>query len=367
MEALVFPDSHEPTTFAHYGAAVVDYASSGVDEGREQAAFASAMRPWLEKTRIANPDVRVTSGIGSGHFASVLAVAGGPSIAVTTDGVGTKIELARLVGRYESVGIDCVANNVNDLICVGADPVALVDYIALDEVDERVLGELARGLFLGADAAGVAVVGGEIAQVASLLAPRGASEAPVFDLVGTALGVLPAGASVLDGSAVSAGDLVVGLRSSGLHSNGFSLARRALGDRLASVADQLLEPTRVYVGAARALWAAAVPVRGMVHISGGGLLNLLRLAAPVGYVLDGLPEPPEVFELIRSAGDVPLAEMYATFNMGIGLCVVVPSDAVDATLAALDEGEVIGRVVDGPDRRVELPAVGLVGRGDAFS
>src|SRR5215210_7495720 len=156
------------------------YSASGVDEEREQSAFAAVMRPWLEKTRIANPDVRVSSGIGSGHFASVLSLGGGsgPSIALTTDGVGTKILLARMAGRYESVGIDCVANNVNDLICVGADPVALVDYIALDAIDEAVLGELARGLFLGADLAGVAIVGGEIAQVASLLAGRGPAGAP---------------------------------------------------------------------------------------------------------------------------------------------------------------------------------------------
>ena len=355
------------------------YSEAGVDEEREQSAFAAVMRPWLEKTRIANSDVRVSSGIGSGHFASVLSLGGGsgPSIALTTDGVGTKILLARMVGRYESVGIDCVANNVNDLICVGADPVALVDYIALDAVDEAVLAELARGLFLGADLAGVAIVGGEIAQIASLLAAREQGGGPVFDLVGTAVGVLPAGRPVLDGSEVQPGDVVVGLRSSGLHSNGYSLARRALfevgGLSLRStegLADLLLEPTRVYVPAARALWAAGVPVRGMVHISGGGLLNVLRLAAPVGYVLDGLPEPPEVFELVRSAGKVPLTEMYATFNMGIGLCVVVPAEAVSAALTAMTEvGEealVIGRVVDGPDRRVELPHVGLVGRGDTF-
>ena len=358
------------------------YSASGVDEEREQSAFAAVMRPWLEKTRIANPSVRVASGIGSGHFASVLTLDGGtgPSIALTTDGVGTKIVLARMAGRYESVGIDCVANNVNDLICVGADPVALVDYIALDAVDETVLGELARGLFLGADLAGVAIVGGEIAQIASLLASResGGGSGPVFDLVGTAVGVLPAGRPVLDGSEVSPGDVVVGVRSSGLHSNGYSLARRALFEvgglslgSTAGLADLLLEPTRVYVGAARALWAAGVLVRGMVHISGGGLLNVLRLAAPVGYVVDRLPPAPEVFELVRSAGDVPLAEMYATFNMGIGLCVVVPAAAVDATLAAIAEaGEsalVIGRVVEGPDRRVELPQAGLVGRGEVFT
>jgi phosphoribosylformylglycinamidine cyclo-ligase len=131
--------------------------------------------------------------------------------------------------------------------------------------------------------------------------------------------------------------------------------------------DLLLEPTRVYVGPARALWAAGVELHGMVHISGGGLLNLLRLAAPVAYVLDGLPPPPEVFDLVRTAGDVPRAEMYATFNMGIGLCLVVPESAVPTVQAAVDDASVIGRVVDGPDRRVEVPAAGLVGRGDRFS
>lgn len=347
----------------------MDYAAAGVDEEREQAAFAAVMRPWLEKTRVARPGVRVTSGIGSGHFASVLSLGDGlPSVAVTTDGVGTKIELARLAGRYETVGIDCVANNVNDLICVGADPVALVDYIALDEVDEDLLSNLARGLFLGADAAGIAIVGGEIAQVASMLASRAPGAPPVFDLVGTALGVLAPGQAVLDGSLVVPGDVVVGLRSSGLHSNGYSLARRVLGPAPdAAALDLLLEPTRVYVAAARSLWAAGVELHGMVHISGGGLLNLLRLAAPVGYVLDALPDPPAVFELVRAAGDVPLAEMYATFNMGIGLCVVVPESAVAAVRGAVDDAVVIGRVVAGPDRRVELPATGLVGRGDRFS
>ena len=343
-----------------------DYAASGVDEEREQAAFSGVMRPWLEKTRVARPGVRVLAGIGSGHFASVLGIGESVAVAVTTDGVGTKIEVARLVGRYEGIGVDVVANNVNDLICVGADPVAMVDYIALDAVDEDVLAELARGMFLGADAAGVAVVGGEIAQVASMLAARAPSDPVVFDLVGTALGV-QAG-PLVDGSAVVPGDVVVGLRSSGLHSNGYTLARRALGESgVRAHADALLEPTRIYVGAARALWAAGVPVHGMVHISGGGLLNLLRLSSPVGYVLDQLPEPPAIFGAVAEAGGVPAAEMYATFNMGIGLCVVLPESAVDAAVAAMGEGEVIGSVVTGPDRRVEVPSVGLVGRGDTFS
>ena len=132
-------------------------------------------------------------------------------------------------------------------------------------------------------------------------------------------------------------------------------------------ADALLEPTRIYVGAARALWAARVPVHGMVHISGGGLLNLLRLAAPVGYVLDQLPAPLPIFDAVAAAGGISVAEMYATFNMGIGLCVVIPEFAVEAAVDAMGEGEVIGSVVMGPDRRVEIPTAGLVGRGDAFS
>lgn len=353
--------------------AVGSYTRAGVDEAREQAAFASAMRPWLARTEVARPGVRVLGGIGSGFFASVLGVDGGPSIAVTTDGVGTKILLARQAGRYESVGVDCVANNVNDLICVGADPVALVDYIAIDVPDEEVLEELARGLAIGAQRAGVAIVGGEIAQVGAMLAGRGDRPgAPMFDLVGTALGVLPAGVAPLDGSAVAGGDVIVGLRSSGLHSNGYSLARRALELAPGAVdIDLLLEPTRVYVAAARALWAAAVPVHGMVHISGGGLLNLARLAAPVGYRLDRLPPPPPVFAAVGRAVGASDAEMYATFNMGIGLCVVVPADSAgDAVEAVSGTGEaaaVIGTVVAGPDRRVEIPPAGLVGRGEEFS
>lgn len=347
------------------------YAASGVDEAREQAAFARAMRPWLEKTAVARSGVEVLGGIGSGFFSAVLGVDGGPSIAVTTDGVGTKILLAREAGRYESVGVDVVANNVNDLICAGADPVALVDYIAIDTADEDVLGELARGMARGAELAGVAIIGGEIAQVGDMLAPRGAlASAPMFDLVGTAIGVIPAGRAPSDGSAAVAGDAVIGVRSSGLHSNGYSLARRAR-ERAEIDLDLLLEPTRIYVGAARALWAAGVEVHGMVHISGGGLLNLARLAAEVSYRLDRLPPPPAVFDQIRAGAGASAAEMYATFNMGTGLCLVVPAGAVDATLAVVaeagHEAAVIGEVVPGADQHVELVEAGLVGRGDTFS
>src|SRR6516165_11975018 len=233
------------------------YASAGVDEEREQDVFARAMRPWLARTKVASPLVTSITGLASGYFATLMHIPPGPPLALTTDGVGTKILLAREAGRWEPVGIDCVANNVNDVICVGAVPLALLDYLATDRIEEDVLEAVARGLYRGADEAGIAIPGGEIAQIGAMLA----------------------------------------LPSSGLHSNGYSLARRALaslsldsdvpgtGQRLA---DALLEPTRVYVRAAEALWAAGVTPRGLAHISGGGLLNVARLAADVSYTLDAL-------------------------------------------------------------------------------
>jgi phosphoribosylformylglycinamidine cyclo-ligase len=306
----------------------------------------------------------------------------GPPLALTTDGVGTKILLARQANRWEPIGIDCVANNVNDLICVGAVPLALLDYMATDRIDEAVLAEVARGLYLGAADAGIAIPGGEIAQIGAMLADA-AGGPPMLDLVGTAIGAVPPGRTPVDGSRVSPGDVILALPSSGLHSNGYSLARQALfeagGLTLADqvpatgqpLTDALLAPTRIYVRAAEALWEAGVDPRGLVHISGGGLLNLARLAADVSYELDALPPAPPIFALIAEAGSIPPATMYATFNMGTGFCVVVsPSDqqaALDALHRAGEEPIRIGVVTDRPGRTVTLPAANLTGHGDTFT
>jgi len=186
----------------------------------------------------------------------------------------------------------------------------------------------------------------------------------------------------IDGSAVRPGDVIIGLPSSGLHSNGYSLARQALfakggmtledhvpgsGRRLA---DALLQPTLVYVKAAEALWAAGITPRGMAHISGGGLLNITRLAANVSYELDTLPPAPDIFTLIAAAGDIDKATMYATLNMGIGFCVVVHESQQRTALEALkqsgDDAIRIGTVTERPGRFVELPLAGLIGKGDTF-
>jgi len=361
------------------------YAAAGVDEEREQVAFARVMRPWLARTRVRSPLVTSITGLASGYFATLMHLPPGPPLALTTDGVGTKILVAREANRWEPIGIDCVANNVNDLICVGAVPLALLDYMATDRIDEGVLDEVARGLFLGAELAGVAIPGGEIAQVGEMLADS-AGGGPMLDLVGTAIGALPPLAGgwrhALDGSAVQPGDVVIGLPSSGLHSNGYSLARHALfkkggmsmSDQVPGtarrLADALLQPTRVYVNAAEALWAAGITPRGMAHISGGGLLNIARLAANVSYELDAMVPTPEIFALIADKGQIPPATMYATFNMGIGFCVVVGKADQQAALAALkqagEDAVRIGWVTARTGKTVSIPAAGLTGRGDTF-
>jgi phosphoribosylformylglycinamidine cyclo-ligase len=361
------------------------YAVAGVDEEREQAAFARVMRPWLARTKVRSPLVTSITGLASGYFATLMHLPPGPPLALTTDGVGTKILLAREANRWEPIGVDCVANNVNDLICVGAVPLALLDYMAIDRIDEGVLDEVARGLFLGAELAGVAIPGGEIAQIGDMLADS-AGGGPMLDLVGTAIGALPPLAGgwrpALDGSAVQPGDVVIGLPSSGLHSNGYSLARHALfkkggmsmNDQVPGtarrLADALLQPTRVYVNAAEALWAAGITPRGMAHISGGGLLNIARLAADVSYELDAMVPTPEIFALIADKGQIPPATMYATFNMGIGFCVVVGKSDQQAALAALkqagEDAVRVGWVTARTGKTVSIPAAGLTGRGDTF-
>jgi phosphoribosylformylglycinamidine cyclo-ligase len=241
-------------------------------------------------------------------------------------------------------------------------------------------------MYLGAGLAGIAIPGGEIAQIGAMLASSQGG-GPMLDLVGTAIGAMPKAETggyrrPVDGADVRAGDVIIGLPSSGLHSNGYSLARHALfetgglamGDQVGGtgrrIDDVLLQPTRVYVPALEALWGAGITPKGLVHISGGGLLNLARLAADVSYELDALPAPPAVFTLISEAGGVAKATMYATFNMGIGFCIVVGQAHQQAALSALkaagEDPTRIGWVTGRSGRNVAIPAAGLTGHGDAF-
>jgi len=338
------------------------YAAAGVDIAEADAGVAALV--GVLKTI----DVPSRSVLPSGHYASVLRITDGLGIALCCDGVGSKLVAAEQTGRYDTVGIDCVAMNVNDLVCVGAEPIALLDYLAVERADPDVLAAIARGLKAGAEAAGVEIPGGELAQLPELI--RGHPSPNGFDLTGAAFGTVALDA-VLDGSAIAPGDALVGVPSSGLHSNGFTLARRVLGrydfdDRPAglegaTVADVLLEPTVIYVRAALDLLRDTA-VHGLAHITGGGMLNLLRLGHGVGYAIDDpLPVPP-VFRAIQELGDVTDAEMHVVFNMGCGFVAIVPEEAADGAAALLARhhpgSRRIGRVT-GAAGRLELP--GLIG------
>jgi phosphoribosylformylglycinamidine cyclo-ligase len=266
--------------------------------------------------------------------------------------------------------------NVNDLVCVGAEPIALVDYVAVEQADEAMLGALGDGLREGATAAGIEIPGGELAQIPEML--RGHPSPRGLDVVGTAIGVVRRD-EILTGERIAPGDRVIGVPSSGLHSNGYTLARRALQDkhRLEDVvpelgrplAEELLEPTVIYVRAVLELLRSDLGVHGVAHITGDGLLNLLRLNPDAGFHIDAPLEPPPVFELIARAGDVAPAEMWEVFNMGTGLCVVVDGGDAPASAECLAKhhpgARVIGEVTDSAGV-VRLPAVGLAGDKSGF-
>jgi phosphoribosylformylglycinamidine cyclo-ligase len=312
------------------------YAAAGVDIDASDRAV-SALVGVLKGIEVPSRTVDLP-----GHFASVLRLTDELGIAFATDGVGSKLIVAEQTGRIDTVGIDCVAMNVNDVICVGAEPIALVDYIAVEQADPHMLAEIAKGLAAGAQLAGVEIPGGEVAVLPELI--RGHPSPHGFDLCASVIGTVRLD-EIVTGKAVAPGDALVGLPSSGLHSNGYTLARKAL-ESLAyddtppelggqSVADVLLEPTTIYVRAVLELLRSDIPVHGLAHITGGGTDNLLRLRDDVVYATeDPLPVPP-VFGLVQRLGEVSDAEMRRVFNMGCGFVCVVPQERADDATALL--------------------------------
>ncbi len=267
------------------------------------------------------------------HYASVLRIDERTGVAFGTDGVGTKMVVAERMGDFTTIGIDCIAMNVNDLICIGAEPIAMLDFILCREADPDVCGAIGVGLRKGAERAGIEIPGGEIAQVGDIVSG--------IELTGSAIGLVQLDA-IVDGGKAEPGDAVIGLPSSGLHSNGFTLARRALreipldDERLGKpLGEILLTPTEIYVPAILELLASDVAVRGLAHITGDGLNNLTRLAAPVGYEISNALDVAPVFDLIAELGEVPEDEMYEVFNMGCGFVCVIAAADEDAALALL--------------------------------
>jgi phosphoribosylformylglycinamidine cyclo-ligase len=349
-----------------------EYARSGVDTSEADRALA---RLLLEIA----PTAAFGSGteLGIGHFAAVIRV--GPlHLALTTDGVGSKLLVAQALGKYDTVGIDCVAMNVNDLLCVGAKPLAMLDYIAVERCDPDVFGAIGKGLCEGARQAGIAIVGGETAQIPDML--RGFREGSALDLAAFAIGLVPDG-GLIDGSKVRPGDELVGIASSGVHSNGLSLARAVLARKFrldefvnelgATVGESLLTPTRIYVPQVEALAKAGVTPRALAHITGDGFLNIRRVEAPVGFDIDFLPPAPPILRLIQKVGELDPAELYTVFNMGVGFTAVVAPGETERTIAAvratgLDAWR-MGRATADPERKVRILPERLVGRSKHFT
>lgn len=325
------------------------YARAGVDQGAADSAVSALVRA-LGAIELGRPSRQVPL---PGHYASVIRIDERTGIALSTDGVGTKLLVAEQLGRFDTVGIDCVAMNVNDVICVGAEPLAMLDYIAIERADPEVCEQIGVGLARGAELAGIEIPGGELAQLGDMV--RG------FDVAGACFGTVALDA-VVDGSAVRPGDPAIGLPSSGIHSNGYTLARAALealpldedpeGRLGRPLGDALLEPTEIYVKPVLELLRSEVEVRGLAHITSGGLGNLLRLAFDGGFAIEEpLPVPP-IFELIRERANVPDDEMHDVFNMGCGFCCVVAAGQEDAALEVLrphyPEARQVGVAVEGP-------------------
>ena len=311
------------------------YADAGVDIDASNRATAALVAQLRGPAREGDgAPITLENG-----FAGLVQLGDG-ALAICTDGVGTKLLLARELGGLDTVGIDCVAMNVNDLICVGAEPLSFVDYVALEEPDAELMAQLGTGLAEGCRQANCTLSGGETAVVPELV--HG------FDLAGTAVGWVARG-DIIDGSRVGDGDALIGLASSGPHSNGYTLIRR-LFDGDPALGAQLVAPTRIYVRSVLAL-LGVVEVHALAHVTGGGLENLPRMNPGFRYVVDKPLPVPEAFDWLQRKGKIAPAEMYHTFNMGLGMAVAVAGGDSERALEVLKQAgetaQVIGCVTAG--------------------
>ncbi|OUN23428.1 phosphoribosylformylglycinamidine cyclo-ligase [Pseudoflavonifractor sp. An85] len=338
------------------------YAAAGVDVTAGYEAV-RRIKPMVESTYI--PGVMGTLGGFGGMFAPDMSGMKKPVLVSGTDGVGTKLKLAFLMNKHDTVGIDCVAMCVNDIICGGAMPLFFLDYIACGKNDPARIADIVTGITEGCRQAGCALVGGETAEM------PGFYPVDEYDLAGFSVGMVDE-EKIIDGKSLAEGDVLIGLASSGVHSNGFSLVRKVFDVEHAdlttpmdelngkSLGEALLEPTRIYVKAVKAVLGAGVDVHAVSHITGGGFYeNVPRMMVDgltAQIKLDSFPTLP-IFSLIQKAGNIPARDMYNTFNMGIGMILAVPAAQAQAALDALAQaGETayqIGSVVAG-EAGVEL-------------
>jgi phosphoribosylformylglycinamidine cyclo-ligase len=332
----------DDTAAADTGEEGLTYAEAGVDLDASEAATAALVG---------------AAGESEGDYAGLVDI-GEACLALATDGVGTKLLVAAAVEDYSTVGIDCLAMNVNDLVAQGVEPVAFVDYLAVEAPSEETAEQLGEGLRRGAERAGVALVGGETAVLPDIVSG--------LDIAGACAGLAPKDA-LFPGEA-RPGDALVGWPSSGIHSNGLTLAREAVTrahdytdpfppDPDRSIADALLEPTRLYTDLLDSLRGHGT--RAAAHVTGGGWTNLTRMGPHRYEVTDPFDAQP-VFEFVQREGGVDDAEMHRTFNMGTGFVAALAPDEAE-TLAAATDGRVVGHVTGESDGTVALRGLELSG------
>ena len=338
------------------------YAAAGVDVTAGYEAV-ERIKPMVESTYI--PGVMGTLGGFGGMFAPDMAGMKKPVLVSGTDGVGTKLRVAQLLNKHDTIGIDCVAMCVNDIICGGAAPLFFLDYIACGKNDPVRIAEIVSGITEGCRQSECALVGGETAEHPGLMPDED------YDVAGFSVGIVDE-EKIIDGKKLSQGDVLIGLGSTGVHSNGFSLVRKVLDVENAdltspmeelggkSLGETLLTPTRIYVKAIKALLKAGVDIHAISHITGGGFYENVPRMMTEGLTaqikLDTFPRLP-IFDLIQKKGEIPERDMYNTFNMGIGMILALPAQqaaqALEILKAADEQAYQIGQVVSG-EAGVEL-------------
>ncbi len=302
------------------------YKKAGVDISQIKQSQ-KAIGKLISSTHKLQKKAKMTHGFG--HYAGIVEIPGGKLLATHTDGVGTKVVIANMMKKYNTIGIDCVAMNVNDIICIGATPISFVDYIASNKNDVVIFKKIVEGLVTGAKKSSMPIVGGETAIMPDVIDGKGFA----FDLAGMVVGLLDKKDMIL-GNKIKTGDVIIGANSTGFHSNGYSLARKAILKKysirdkvkgIGNIGDAMLKPTEIYTNPVLEM-IQKCKINGLAHITGGAFTKLLRLKN-IGYQIDALPKIPPIMGLVQEQG-VKDEEMYKTFNMGVGFCVIAPENQV---------------------------------------
>ena len=320
----------------------IKYRDVGIDVDKIKS-IQNSIGKNIKSTHLLPKIGKVISGFG--HYGGLIEF-NSRIMTLHTDGVGSKILVAQAMNKYNTIGLDCIAMNVNDTVCLGATPVGYLSYVALEKTNDNLLKEITKGLVKGAKISNMAIVGGETAILPDII--TGQKKDHNFDLAGMVLGILENKKKMILGDKVRPGDLIIGIRSSGIHSNGLTLARDVLlkqhdiNDKPdfvnKPIGAELLEPTAIYSNVIlRIVEKFGTKIHGLAHITGGAFTKLKRLNERVDYVLDNMPAIEGIFKQIMVDGNISEKEMYRTFNMGIGFCVIAARESANKIIETIDD------------------------------